>query len=675
MRFRAHGASMQPNIVAGDALVVAPMAKSAVRRGEVVLTEDDCGLKAHRVVQQDSETGVVVTRGDSGQEDDAPSQSPLGRIVSVEHEGRSRSAVGVFARVAAKANSGAHHLQLAFWHRTAKVLHYFFPVALLLLLCLMVNVSPAAAANADLQVTETPATGTVSAGGNIAYTIVVKNNGASNAAVPQWTQATPTNTTFVSLTGTAGWTCTTPSVGVAGTVTCTDNTALASGSSKTFTLTVAVNAGVVGNTSIGSSVSVTSSTTTDATPGNNTATTTFTVVPADLSITQTPSPTTVNPGGAIAYTNVVTNNGASIANAPVFTQATPTNTTFQSVTATAGWTCTNPAVGGTGTITCTDGSNMANGATATFTVNVQVNAGVSDLTTISGSGTITSTSDTAAGNNSATSSVTVSAPADLSISQTASAPVVAAGANVIYTVVVTNNGANQSQNVVFYENIPANTTFQSIGTVPTGWTCTTPGVNGTTPINCSIASLANAGTATFTVTLQVTAGTAAETVIQNVTSVTSNTTNDPVASNNTSTTTLLVGITGDADLRLTLAASPNPVFVSSALAYTIAVQNLGVADATSTTITNTLPVGVSICFCHRQPGQLLAKRRRGDLQSRNTECRCHRDSDDQCYRARDFQLSERHGQHDVRGHGSFSLKQFRDAADLRAAAFVRYARA
>ena len=67
------------------------------------------------------------------------------------------------------------------------------------------------------------------------------------------------------------------------------------------------------------------------------------------------------------------------------------------------------------------------------------------------------------------------AQADLSISQSASAPVVAAGTNVVYTIVVTNNGPNLSQNVVFYENIPANTTFQSIGTIPTGWTCTTPG--------------------------------------------------------------------------------------------------------------------------------------------------------------------------------------------------------
>src|SRR4029077_8486654 len=125
--------------------------------------------------------------------------------------------------------------------------------------------------------------------------------------------------------------------------------------------------------------------------------------------------------------------------------------------------------------------------------------------------------------------------------------------------------------------------------IPAGWACTTPGVGGTTPINCTIASLANAATATFTVTLQVNAGTAAETAVQNVTSVTSNTTIDPVASNNTASTTVLVGITGDADLQLTLSASPNPVFVSSPLTYTVVVQNLGVADATSTSITDTLP--------------------------------------------------------------------------------------
>lgn len=486
VRFRAHGASMRPNILEGDALVVAPVSNSPVRRGDVVLTEADCGLKSHRVMHHSNATGAVMTRGDSGQENDQPTYAPLGKIIIVERGGRATSATGLCARISAKLNSAAHRFEFSFWYRTARLLRYFFPAALLLLVCLIATVSPAAAVNADLAVTETPGSGTVSPGGNIVYTIVVTNNGASNAAVPQWVQAIPTNTTFVSLIGVGTWICPKPAVGATGTITCTDNTTLPKNTSQTFTLTVAVDPATLGGTVISGSVTVSSSTTTDNTPGNDTATSTVTVLPPDLTITQSANLSTVSPGGTISYTNVVNNNGPSTAAVPVFTQATPANTTFQSVTPAAGWTCTTPGVGATGTITCTDGSNFANGGTATFTVSVAVNAGVTDGSTISASANIASTSgDSNAANNTATSSVTVSAPADLSISQTASAPVVAAGANVIYTIVVTNNGPNQSQSVVFYENIPANTTFQSIGTVPVGWTCTTPAVNGITPINCS----------------------------------------------------------------------------------------------------------------------------------------------------------------------------------------------
>jgi uncharacterized repeat protein (TIGR01451 family) len=724
VRFRVQGASMRPNIIENDTVVVGPVTDSAVCQGDILLTQGETGLKVHRLVRQNIIDDTFITRGDAGQENDPPTSTSLGRVIAVERAGRTINTVGRASIVAAKLNSTLLRLKLAFMRRFCALLSFIFPAALLLVMCLLVNVSPAAAQTADVTITEsaapatvspggtitytivvkntsfvntsttpswvqatpanttfqsitfpagwnctnpavggtgnvtctdagnlaanttktftmvvtvnaatagnttisssvtvsspndsnladntattsvtvlaadvaiteTPGSPTVSPGGTISYTVVVTNNGPSAANAPVWTQVTPTNTTFNSITVAAGWTCVKPAAGATGTITCTDGAALASGGSGTFTLVVNVPAATPGNTVISGTASV-SSTTSDPTPANNTATSTVTVTVADLALTQTPSPTTIGPGGTITYTNVVTNNGPSAAVAPVFTQATPANTTFQSVTPSAGWTCTNPAVGATGTITCTDGSNLASAGTATIVVKVTVNAGVTDGSTISASGNITSTTfDSNAANNTATSNVTVSAPADLAISQTASAPVVAAGTNVVYTVVVTNNGPFTSQNVVFYENIPANTTFQSIGTVPAGWACTTPVVGGTTPINCSIASLVNAGTATFTVTLQVNAGTAAETVIQNVTSVTSNTTVDPVASNNTSTTTILVGITGDADLRLSLSALPNPVFVSSPLVYSVAVQNLGVADATSATITNTLPAGVT----------------------------------------------------------------------------------
>ena len=587
VRFRAHGASMRPNIMEGDTIVVAPVSNSGVRRGDVVLTDTECGLKSHRVIQRSDATGAVITRGDSGQENDQPALAALGKIIIVERQGRATSATGLRARIAAKSNSAMYRAKMSFWSRTARFVSYIFPASLLLFFCLIASVSPASAA-ADLAITETASPALVAPGGAITYSITVTNNGGSgsgNAATPQWVHTFPGTVSFTSVAKPSGWTCSNTTT----TVTCADGSDMASGTNASFTLVLTVAAGTAGETPVAGSVTVSSSTS-DPVSSNNTATNSVTVTAADLAITQAASPTTVSPGGTITYTVGVTNNGPSTAAVPVFTEATPSSTTFSSVTPAAGWTCTKPAVGATGTITCTDGSNLANAGTAAFTVVVTVNAGVTDGSTISATANITSTTfDSASGNNAATSSVTVSAPADLAISQTASAPVVAAGANVVYTVVVTNNGPNQSQNVVFYENIPANTTFQSIGTVPTGWTCTTPAVGGTTPINCSIATLANAGTATFTVTLKVSAATAAETAIQNVTSVTSNTTNDPVASNNTSTTTTLVGITGNADLQLTLSASPAPVFVSSPLVYTVAVQNLGVADATTATITDTLP--------------------------------------------------------------------------------------
>jgi uncharacterized repeat protein (TIGR01451 family) len=450
------------------------------------------------------------------------------------------------------------------------------------------------AAGADVAITETPGSGSAAAGGIITYTVTVTNNGPSTATAPVWTQATPTNTTFASVTAASGWTCTSPAVGATGTVTCTDGSNLANAGTAAFTLVVTVNGGTAVGTMISGSASV-SSTTGDPSSANNTATSSVTIAAgADLATTLTANPTTIAPGGTVTYTVVVTNNGTASAAAPVMTIATPANTTFSSVTPASGWTCTNPGVGNTGNVTCTDGSNLANAGTATFTVKVLVASNASDLSTIAASANVTSTTpDQNAANNTATANVTVAAPADLGISQTAAAPVVAAGANVVYTVVVTNNGPNASQNVVFYENIPANTNFQSIGTAPTGWTCTTPAVGATGAINCKDASLANGGTATFTVTLQINSATAAETMIQNVASVTSNTTSDPVAANNTSTTTTLVGIVGDADLKLTLAANPNPVFVSSTLVYTVTVQNLGVADATAASITDTLPTTVT----------------------------------------------------------------------------------
>lgn len=83
-------------------------------------------------------------------------------------------------------------------------------------------------------------------------------------------------------------------------------------------------------------------------------------------------PAQVNAGGSITYTFTYKNGAGAGETGAVVTIATPASTTFASISAT-GLTCTTPAVGAAGTVTCTIG-NLASGGSGTFTVTVNVSA-------------------------------------------------------------------------------------------------------------------------------------------------------------------------------------------------------------------------------------------------------------------------------------------------------------
>jgi uncharacterized repeat protein (TIGR01451 family) len=127
---------------------------------------------------------------------------------------------------------------------------------------------------ADMAVTKT-APASVVAGQNLNYTITVSNAGPTAASNALLTDTTPANTTFVSLTNPAGWSCTTPSVGGTGDVNCT-NPSVAPGISGTFMLLVNVTPGTPSNTVISNTANVSSSTP-DPNPGNNSSTANTTV--------------------------------------------------------------------------------------------------------------------------------------------------------------------------------------------------------------------------------------------------------------------------------------------------------------------------------------------------------------------------------------------------------------
>jgi len=139
----------------------------------------------------------------------------------------------------------------------------------------------------------------------------------------------------------------------------------------------------------------------------------FEVAVADVAVTKN-GPPIVAAGSNISYTVTVTNNGGSDAQTVTLTDPLPAGTTFVSESQGSGpaFICTNPSVGGTGSVSCTI-ATLASGASATFTLVFNVNTNTAG-TTLSNTATVSSsTNDPVPGNNSATSTANVVTAAQL----------------------------------------------------------------------------------------------------------------------------------------------------------------------------------------------------------------------------------------------------------------------
>ncbi|HEV7239113.1 MAG TPA: ExeM/NucH family extracellular endonuclease [Thermoanaerobaculia bacterium] len=445
-------------------------------------------------------------------------------------------------------------------------------------------------ASADLQVTKTDSPDPVTAGNNLTYTIGLSNVGPSDAAGITFSDTIPANTTFVSLTTFADFSCSTPAVGGTGTITCTKATSLAGGSSGSFTLVVNVNAATADGTVI-SNTATFASTTTDPSPGNESATAMTTVGSgsADVSVTKSDSPDPVIAGNNLTYTITVNNAGPSNATTVALADTLPTGTTFVSLSSPGGWSCTTPAVGGTGTVNCSIASLGVTSAVFTLTVNVDASLLAGNV--LSNTATVTSaTTDPNTGNETDTETTTVGASADVQVTKTDAPDPVTAGTNITYTITATNPGPSDAQSVTLADTVPTGTTFVSLAS-PGGWSCATPAVGGTGAINCSIATFPAAGNAVFTLIVNADPSLTNGTVITNTATVASTTT-DPSGSNNNATATTTVGI-GSADLSITKTDAPDPVNAGANLTYTITVNNAGPTNASTVGMSDTLPANTT----------------------------------------------------------------------------------
>ena len=93
IRFRAPGRSMQPTILDGDLITVAPVAPTEVKPGDIILYRSAMGVTAHRVqrIERRHTTCPLFTlRGDAPGSPEEPVAAPrlLGKVVRVERGGR-----------------------------------------------------------------------------------------------------------------------------------------------------------------------------------------------------------------------------------------------------------------------------------------------------------------------------------------------------------------------------------------------------------------------------------------------------------------------------------------------------------------------------------------------------------------------------------------------------------
>jgi uncharacterized repeat protein (TIGR01451 family) len=444
----------------------------------------------------------------------------------------------------------------------------------------------ASATQAELVLTAAATPAPVMAGQNITYTAALANSGPAAAANAVYTISTPPNTTFVSFTAPVGATCTTLLPGSTGTITC-NATTFSAGTNASAILVVKVNSNTPNGTNI-TTTSTLSSGTSDPNTTNNTASTVTNVVTeSDLAITNSDSPDPVIAGNNITYTQVITNNGPSDAAGLVLSETVPTNTTFQSVTPPAGWSC-GAVVGGS--FTCT-ASTLAAAGTATFTMVATVNAGTASGTRIADTASVTSsTLELNAANNSAvaTSLVAIFSDADLQVATTPSAGSVAAGSNVTFTTVVTNRGPGTASAVSVTIPVPPNTTFVS-STPAGGWSCAPTLATGSTgTLTCTNSSLAPNSPATFAMVVKVNAGAAAGTTLAQTPSAATST-NDPDLTNNNSTASARVTSATTTDVAVTISGPAATPKVGNAMSYTIAVTNNGPATATAVTMSTAIP--------------------------------------------------------------------------------------
>jgi uncharacterized repeat protein (TIGR01451 family) len=453
---------------------------------------------------------------------------------------------------------------------------------------------------ADLAVTKVkvlPA-GNLVPGQAVQYKIEVTNLGPSNVTGVQLLDAIPVGLASFS------WNCTVSGVA--------DCDSLAAGTGATGTSAVALNniqlnAGaankvtvlvdaIVAASAIGSitntAIAALPSGFVDPNTANHTASVTTPVtLTADVTVSKT-GPSTINAGGIITYSIVVSNAGPSAADGSSLADTVPVGIVGVSAR------CSSSTGGAVCPASLTVSGNNVNavvptlpaGGSATFTV----------IGTISGSSpnTLVNTAsvnlpptvvDPTPGNNSSVST-TVVPVADLSIIKVGPSAV-NAGGSITYNITIRNAGPSTAVNALFADSIPAsiNSIITSCAGEISGAVCPSVITKTGNSLTALIPSLPSGASLTITVA-GVVSGSATGVIANTATIAVPAGTIDPDPTNNSSTENTSVTPTADIGI---LKTAPLTVDAGAAITYTVVVSNAGPSAADDTVFADLVPAAIS----------------------------------------------------------------------------------
>jgi len=410
------------------------------------------------------------------------------------------------------------------------------------------------------------------------WTVTVTNNGPNTAASSQLVDTLPSGVTLDQVP--AGCTYNAPEISCA--IGDMDN-------GDVYQIKVGVTFDQVG---VEDNVAHASSSTHDPNPADNTAHSEINVHPAtDLELHKTAA-AGIGVNGDLTYTLQATDNGPSDATGVSISDPLPQGTIFEAEASDSS--CSSAA----GVVRCSVGDLPA-GSSKELHVVVKIDPSLADQTIVNTATISGDQGDPVPENNAASASTTVRPAADLQITKTA-APV-AAGGDLVYTLIVANHGPNTAKSVHVSDPLPADTSFREVRT--SSGSCQ---MNGST-LDCGLGDMVSG--ADVQIILDVRVGEDASGASISNTATVSSDTDDPVSSNNTSTAVVTVDPENQRHFHLTVSKQllTRHIVLGSPAEYLITVTNLGPDQATDVILTDTADASIKVVRAKPSQGSCKVK--------------------------------------------------------------------